>query len=103
MTGWALALLTMSWLVLPSIGGRAARATRGGRAQPEIHGFLRVLDVLNKLYCLAWHQLSLDDSARPARVGPRDSHFESYMWNRSHVASSQESAAARLHGGARVL
>ena len=53
MSGWALVFLTMSWLLLPWIcrsGGQASAHSR--RAKPEIHGFLRVLGVLNSAYCL---------------------------------------------------
>jgi 1-acyl-sn-glycerol-3-phosphate acyltransferase len=70
MSGWALVLLTLSWLLLPWICHRAASATVARSTRPEIHGFLRVLEVLNVLYCMLWHQLSINGKAPLPESGP---------------------------------
>jgi 1-acyl-sn-glycerol-3-phosphate acyltransferase len=70
MTGWTLVLLTSIWLLLPFVCHRAGRANRPARERPEIHGFLRVLAVLNSAYCLFWHQLSVHGSAPLPESGP---------------------------------
>ncbi len=70
MSGWALVFLTMSLLLLPWICHRAATPARGTGTTPEIRGFLRVAAVLNTIYCLAWHQLSIDGWAPLPETGP---------------------------------
>ena len=70
MSGWALVFLTVTLLLLPWISHRAASPARRARANPEIHGFLRVMGILNSLYCLFWHQLSVGGSAPLPDVGP---------------------------------
>src|SRR5258708_37833892 len=47
------------WLLLP----------RGGE-KPEIHGLLRPLDWLNRLYCACWHGLRFDAPAPLPTRGP---------------------------------
>jgi 1-acyl-sn-glycerol-3-phosphate acyltransferase len=70
MNGWVLVFLTLSWLWLPAVCHWVDRRVRPARIQPEIHGFLRVLAVLNAFYCLLWHQLSIDGSAPLPEWGP---------------------------------
>jgi 1-acyl-sn-glycerol-3-phosphate acyltransferase len=58
MSAWALVFLTLGFLLLPRILLTRATPYRRARTKPEIHGILRVLGVLNWLYCDFWHQLS---------------------------------------------
>jgi 1-acyl-sn-glycerol-3-phosphate acyltransferase len=70
MSPWALLLLTSILLVLPRLLLRQATSERCTQAQPEVHGFLRVMEMLNTFYCRFWHRLSTDRWAPLPEVGP---------------------------------
>ena len=70
MSGWALAFLTLTLLLLPWACDRASSPARRVGTKPEIHGFLRVAGVLNSIYCLVWPQLSTNGYAPLPEVGP---------------------------------
>ncbi len=70
MSGWALAFLTLTLLLLPWACDRASSPARRAGTKPEVHGFLRVAGVLNSVYCLVWHQLSTNGYAPLPEVGP---------------------------------
>ena len=70
MSGWALVFLTVCLLLVPWVCHRASSAACVAGPRPEIHGFLRVVAVLNSIYCLLWHQLSIDGQAPLPEAGP---------------------------------
>ena len=70
MSPWALLLLTSIVLFLPRLLLRQAKSERCTQAQPEVHGLLRVMEVLNTFYCRFWHRLSTDRWAPLPEVGP---------------------------------
>jgi 1-acyl-sn-glycerol-3-phosphate acyltransferase len=71
MNGWIAGLLTMVWLLIPAWCHRpAVNKTRSLHEKPEIHGFLRVVEVLNWFYCAFWHQLRIEGAAPLPESGP---------------------------------
>jgi 1-acyl-sn-glycerol-3-phosphate acyltransferase len=70
MSGWALTFLTVALLLLPLVLLPSAAPQPGARERPEIHGVLRVLGVLNWLYCAFWHKLSSSGVAPLPDHGP---------------------------------
>jgi 1-acyl-sn-glycerol-3-phosphate acyltransferase len=70
MSGGALIVVAACLLLLPGILRPGAAAALRGRARPEIHGLLRVLAALNRLYCRVWHQLRTDRRTTIPEKGP---------------------------------
>ncbi len=72
-------VLTAVLLMLPWISERGARPFKRAPANPEIRGLLRVLAVLNSLYCSAVASIG-DWQLRPAaRRRSRDPDLESHL------------------------
>jgi 1-acyl-sn-glycerol-3-phosphate acyltransferase len=63
MSIWALLALTATLLMLPWISEQGATPFERAPTNHEIRGFLRLLGVLNTLYCSVWHQLATGRSA----------------------------------------
>lgn len=70
MSVWALVALTATLLMLPWISELGARPFGRAPANPEIRGFLRVLEALNIVYCSVWHQLAIGSYAPLPDSGP---------------------------------
>jgi 1-acyl-sn-glycerol-3-phosphate acyltransferase len=70
MSAWALIFLTLGLLALPVVLLPRAAPAGGARIRPEIHGGLRVLGVLNWIYCALWHRLSASGLAPLPEHGP---------------------------------
>jgi 1-acyl-sn-glycerol-3-phosphate acyltransferase len=70
MSGWALLLLTLCVLLLPRAWAAVSAPELHVKAKPEIHGFLRFIEALNKLYCAVWHELKTQGRAPLPDVGP---------------------------------
>jgi 1-acyl-sn-glycerol-3-phosphate acyltransferase len=58
MSVWALLVLTAMLLMLPWISEKGTTPLQRAPAKREIRGLLRLLAVLNTLYCSVWHQLA---------------------------------------------
>jgi 1-acyl-sn-glycerol-3-phosphate acyltransferase len=65
-----LLFLTVFILLIPRYFLAAAEPWRRIEPKPEIHGLLRILDLVNHLYCRFWHQLGSDGWAPLPRSGP---------------------------------
>jgi 1-acyl-sn-glycerol-3-phosphate acyltransferase len=70
MSAWALLLSTLCLLLIPRAWAWASAPQPSATSRPEIHGFLRVLEALNRLYCGLWHQLKTPGRAPLPQVGP---------------------------------
>ncbi len=74
MSSWALLVLTVCLLLIPLawnwVGAPWAWARSRVGGKPEIHGFLRVIEALNRLYCAVWHQLETQGPATLPEAGP---------------------------------
>lgn len=67
MSVWSLLTLMTLVLVLPRLVVDTSRAQPRPR---EIHGFLRIVAVLNRLYCRLWHRFKCIGPAPLPAVGP---------------------------------
>jgi 1-acyl-sn-glycerol-3-phosphate acyltransferase len=70
MSPWALLLVMSIVLFLPRRLLGPANSNCYTNDAPEIHGILRVMEVLNTSYCRIWHRLSMDQRAPLPVTGP---------------------------------
>jgi 1-acyl-sn-glycerol-3-phosphate acyltransferase len=70
MSPWLLLLLTAVVLLIPGYYLPAAGPGPSTEPKPEIHGVLSVLDLVIKLYCTLWHQLTTERPAPLPATGP---------------------------------
>jgi 1-acyl-sn-glycerol-3-phosphate acyltransferase len=70
MSSWALLLLTSIVLLLPRLLSQQSKSQSLAQTKPEIHGLLRVMEMINTFYCRFWHRLSTDRWAPLPAVGP---------------------------------
>jgi 1-acyl-sn-glycerol-3-phosphate acyltransferase len=70
MNPWVLLMVTACLLLLPAIVHLAATWRHRAGLRPEIHGFQRVLWVINASYCVFWHQLHKYGRAPLPEHGP---------------------------------
>jgi 1-acyl-sn-glycerol-3-phosphate acyltransferase len=70
MGSWTLLLLTVLFLLMPCVLLPGANGGRHIEPPPEIRGKLRVLDLVNRIYCAVWHRLSFERWAPLPPSGP---------------------------------
>jgi 1-acyl-sn-glycerol-3-phosphate acyltransferase len=70
MNGWTLLLLTAVILLLPRFLLPSRLAGKHQRPVPEIRGWLRIPDAINRFYCSFWHRLTLAHKAPLPDTGP---------------------------------